>query len=76
MMPMKIEPPFLLRLADREVHRKGRCRPCAGPYLAADADDLLLAGRAGSWRDSRRARSRYGSRHQHLDVLADHLVGA
>ena len=48
-------------LADGQVHREGRAVAAAAHHLAADADDLRLAGGAGNWRGSRRAPPWYGS---------------
>src|SRR5262249_29578444 len=67
-------PAFLLGLADGKVHRKGRAVLAAADDFAADADDLGLAGVEVAF-DVAVVLAPIGFGHQHLDVLADDLVG-
>ena len=61
-------------LADGEVHRERRSRPCAGPDLAADADDLRLPG-AQVVCDVAVVPAAVRLGHEHVDVLAQDLGG-
>ena len=59
-------------LADRKLHREGRAVLALADHDAADADDAPLAGRQVA-REIAVVALAVGRRHQHLDVLADHL---
>ena len=60
-------------LADRQLHREGRAVLALADDHAADADDAPLAGAQIALEIAVVALA-VGRRHQHLDVLADHLV--
>ena len=66
---------FLLGFADRQVHGEGRAVLALTQYLAADADDFAFAGPAEIV-DVAIMFFAIRPGHQHLDVLADDLVGA
>ena len=53
--------------------RETSCRPCGGGDFAADADDLLLAGREVMVEIPVVALA-IGARHQHVHVAAEHLA--
>ena len=64
-----------LHLADRQMHRKRRAVLAAGGHFAADADDLLLAGREVMVKVPVVALA-VGARHQHVHVAPEHLADA
>ena len=69
------ELPFAVddHLADRQVERKRRAVPAQSGHLAADADDLLHAGREIA-REIGVVLLVIRRRHQHVDVLADDVA--